>query len=36
MAPPMTEREIDAAIAAKMWQPKYLPYRRVIRNLDEG
>jgi malate dehydrogenase (oxaloacetate-decarboxylating) len=36
MAPPMTEREIDAAIAAKMWQPKYLPYRRVVRNLDEG
>ncbi len=36
MAPPMTEREIDAAIATKMWQPKYLPYRRVIRNLDEG
>jgi malate dehydrogenase (oxaloacetate-decarboxylating) len=35
-APAMTEREIDAAIAAKMWQPKYLPYRRVIRNLDEG
>jgi malate dehydrogenase (oxaloacetate-decarboxylating) len=36
LAPSMTEREIDAAIAAKMWQPKYLPYRRVIRNLDEG
>jgi malate dehydrogenase (oxaloacetate-decarboxylating) len=36
LAPPMTEREIDAAITAKMWQPKYLPYRRVIRNLDEG
>jgi malate dehydrogenase (oxaloacetate-decarboxylating) len=35
-APPMSEREIDAAIAAKMWVPKYLPYRRVIRNLDEG
>ena len=32
----MTEREIDAAIVDKMWQPKYLPYRRVIRNLDEG
>jgi malate dehydrogenase (oxaloacetate-decarboxylating) len=36
LAPPMAEREIDAAIAAKMWEPKYLPYRRVIRNLDEG
>jgi malate dehydrogenase (oxaloacetate-decarboxylating) len=36
VASPMSEREIDAAIAAKMWVPKYLPYRRVIRNLDEG
>jgi malate dehydrogenase (oxaloacetate-decarboxylating) len=25
---PITERDIDAAIAAKMWDPKYLPYRR--------
>jgi malate dehydrogenase (oxaloacetate-decarboxylating) len=36
MASPMSEREIDAAIAGKMWVPKYLPYRRVMRNLDEG
>ena len=32
----MAEREIDAAIAAKMWTPHYLPYRRAIEGLDEG
>jgi len=24
----VTEDNIDAAIRAKMWSPKYLPYRR--------
>jgi malate dehydrogenase (oxaloacetate-decarboxylating) len=28
LASPRTDAEIDAAIAAKMWEPKYLPYRR--------
>jgi malate dehydrogenase (oxaloacetate-decarboxylating) len=28
LASPRTDGEIDAAIAAKMWEPKYLPYRR--------
>ena len=28
LAPALGEGEIDAAIAAKMWEPKYLPYRR--------
>ena len=28
LASPRPEPDIDAAIAAKMWDPKYLPYRR--------
>ena len=28
LAPEMTEDAIDAAIQARMWEPKYLPYRR--------
>jgi malate dehydrogenase (oxaloacetate-decarboxylating) len=28
LAAPRPEPDIDAAIAAKMWEPKYLPYRR--------
>jgi malate dehydrogenase (oxaloacetate-decarboxylating) len=28
LTPPIDEDEIDAAIAAKMWTPRYLPYRR--------
>jgi malate dehydrogenase (oxaloacetate-decarboxylating) len=28
LTPEIAEDEIDAAIAAKMWTPRYLPYRR--------
>ena len=28
LTPPLKQPDIDAAIAAKMWEPKYLPYRR--------
>ena len=28
LASPRPEPDIDAAIPAKMWSPKYLPYRR--------
>jgi malate dehydrogenase (oxaloacetate-decarboxylating) len=28
LAPDMADHEIDAAIQARMWEPKYLPYRR--------
>ena len=35
LAPPHTDDAIDAAIAAKMWEPKYLPYRKATRRRDD-
>ena len=31
----LAEDEIDAAIHAKMWSPKYLPYRRTRARHDD-
>jgi malate dehydrogenase (oxaloacetate-decarboxylating) len=35
LAPPHTDEAIEAAIAAKMWEPKYLPYRKATRRRDD-
>jgi len=31
----LLDRQIDAAIHAKMWSPKYLPYRRTRARPDD-
>ena len=30
----LAENEIEAAIHAKMWEPKYLPYRRPSNRIE--